>query len=88
MKTYTIITSIQAPTGSVKKLVQKLIPTQGRLLVIGDTKSPGRYELDNTQFYSLDKKLSLPFKLASGLPTEHYAKVKSSPYLAIKTPGD
>ena len=83
MKTYTVITSIQAPTDSVKKLVQKLMPTQGRLLVIGDTKSPERYELDNTEFYSLDKQLSLPFKLASRLPTEHYSRKNIGYLIAI-----
>lgn len=83
METYTIITSIQAPTSSVKKLVQKLIPTQGKLLVIGDTKSPEKYELVNTEFYSLDKQLSLPFKLASQLPTKHYARKNVGYLIAI-----
>jgi len=83
MKTYIVITSIQAPTDSVKKLVQKIIPAQGRLLVIGDTKSPERYELDNMEFYSLDKQLSLPFKLASRLPTEHYARKNIGYLIAI-----
>lgn len=79
----TVITTIAEPTNCVKILSQKLAGTNG-LIVIGDQKGPFCYPLQNTQFYSLQKQLTLNFKLASKLPVKHYSRKNIGYLLAIQ----
>ncbi|MFC5191145.1 STELLO glycosyltransferase family protein [Algoriphagus aquatilis] len=78
-----IITTIAEPTESVIKLSNKSIYSNG-LVIIGDKKGPFKYDLPNTQFYSLDNQLSLDFKLAKLLPTAHYSRKNLGYLLAIQ----
>ena len=79
-----VITTIQAPTDSVRKLAAALSALNCRLIVVGDKKGPGEYNLANVDFYPLSEQLKLPFKLADLLPTGHYGRKNLGYLLAIK----
>ncbi len=82
-----VITTIAEPTNCVKRLSQKLNGTNG-LIVIGDQKGPFSYPLQNTHFYSLQKQLSLDFKLAYKLPVKHYSRKNLGYLLAMQQGAD
>ncbi len=53
-------------------------------IVIGDTKSPAEFQLQGCDFWSVDRQLTLPFKLAEITPTRHYSRKNLGYLLAIK----
>lgn len=53
-------------------------------IVIGDTKSPEVFELDGCDFWSLQRQSSLNFKLASIVPSRHYARKNLGYLLAMQ----
>src|SRR5438309_1550991 len=53
-------------------------------IVIGDTKSPGEFQLDGCDFWSVDRQKNLPFELAAITPTRHYSRKNLGYLLAIK----
>jgi len=81
-----IITTIAEPTDCVKGLEEKTRDSNG-LIIIGDKKGPFKYDLPNTQFYSLEDQLKLDFKLAKMLPTAHYSR-KNLGYLIAISQGE
>jgi len=82
----TVITTIANPTKSVRILARKL-SEKGSLIIIGDKKGPTSYDIPNAQFYSLEKQLTLDFKLANKLPTGHYSR-KNIGYLLAMQQGE
>ncbi len=85
-KTFAVITSIQAPTPSVKGLCDRLRPHSIPLLVVGDKKGPFAYDLEGAEFFTLAQQAGLPFCLASLLPAGHYAR-KNLGYLVAMARG-
>lgn len=81
-----VITTIAEPTKCVKGLEKKTKESNG-LVIIGDKKGPFKYDLPNTQFYSLEQQLKLDFKLAKMLPTAHYSR-KNLGYLIAISQGE
>lgn len=79
-----IVTSIQAPTASLSKLARRTATAGMRLIVIGDRKSPDRFELDGADFYSIAEQLNLDLELARRLPENHYARKNVGYVLAIR----
>ena len=73
MKTYAVITTIQAPTRAVLSLGSHLKKHGVPLVVVGDRKGPMEYD-DWTEFLPIDSQYHLPFKLAGMLPEMHYAR--------------
>src|SRR5579885_1799997 len=66
-----VVTSIQHPTKQLKKLAN----IQGwRLLVVGDKKTPSDWHLENCEYLSPEKQLSLGYKLTPLLPWNHYCR--------------
>jgi STELLO glycosyltransferases len=89
---HSVITTIQRPTNSVRKLALRLADGKGKLVIAGDTKGPDYFELsdvegfanDQLTFLSIDDQLNNEFHLAQLLPTKHYSR-KNIGYLhAIK----
>lgn len=78
-----VITTIAEPTNCVKGLEKSVRDSNG-LIIIGDKKGPFKYDLPNTQFYSLDDQFKLDFYLAKLLPTAHYARKNLGYLIAIK----
>jgi hypothetical protein len=83
MNIYAVITSIQAPTESVRKLAKKLRHDSDRILVIGDIIGPSKYDLDGAGFYSLESQLLMPFQLSTMLPSGHYSRKNIGYLIAI-----
>ncbi len=79
-----VITTIQAPTESVHTLLRRLESAQSSLIVIGDRKGPTEYTLRGVQFFSLEDQLGSSFRLASALPTGHYARKNLGYLIAIQ----
>ena len=78
-----VITTIAEPTKCVIGLEKRTRDSNG-LIIIGDKKGPFKYDLPNTQFYSLDDQLNLDFKLAKMLPTAHYSRKNLGYLIAMK----
>ena len=70
-----VITSIAGPESKVlqtyaKECGERDIP----FIVIGDSKSPDNFHLNNCDFWDLDRQKTLQFSLAPILPTGHYSR--------------
>jgi hypothetical protein len=81
-----VITSIAGPESKIlmtyaKECGQRGIP----FIVIGDSKSPDNFQLDNCDFWSLDRQKTLEFNLAPILPIGHYARKNLGYLTALKT---
>ncbi len=81
---FAVITTIQQPTPSMLRLVEKLREASCPLLVIGDKKGPQDYPLPDSEFFSYEAQLKLPYRLAAQLPTGHYSR-KNLGYLIANT---
>ncbi len=53
-------------------------------IVIGDTKSPADFKMENCDYWSVERQLTLPFELAKITPTRHYSRKNLGYLLAIK----
>lgn len=69
-----VVTTIQRPTVSLRRLAARLRQGAAPLVVIGDRKGPDQFQLDNTVFLSLAAQRRLPGRLARLLPVNHYAR--------------
>jgi hypothetical protein len=78
---FTVITTVQTPTESVRLLAFQLSRVAGKLIVIGDQKGPADYNLEGAEFLPLSEQLKSDFDLARALPVGHYAR-KNVGYLA------
>ena len=83
---FCIITTIQAPTEAVIRLMPYLNNLESKLVVVGDKKGPAAYPLENAIFLSLQDQLESQFELARKMPTDHYAR-KNIGYLTAITQG-
>lgn len=79
-----VLTTIQQPTACAKKLGDVLNATGAPLIVIGDKKGPTKFEQNGAEFVPLALQQELPFKLATTLPTGHYARKNLGYLLAIR----
>ncbi|MEQ9409408.1 MAG: STELLO glycosyltransferase family protein [Fuerstiella sp.] len=93
---YTVITTIQQPTDSVRRLAARLADGRGHLVIAGDTKGPGSFDLSDVPdfsqeqltFLSIDDQLASGFQLAQLLPTKHYARKNVGYLQAIRANAD
>ena len=69
-----VVTTIQAPTESMRQLATRFEDDDTRLIVVGDAKSPRGYELAACDFLSLSQQQSMSLDLAKLLPTGHYSR--------------
>ena len=53
-----IVTSISAPNQSLRALADGVQAHGHSFLVMGDTKSPGEFQLDGCDFYDVDRQRS------------------------------
>jgi hypothetical protein len=86
---YSVITTIQRPTNSVRKLAACIANHQGHLIIAGDTKGPDSFDLSDVAgfrsnqltFLDIEAQRNTGFRLAELLPTKHYSR-KNLGYLA------
>jgi len=83
-KTFSVITTIQAPTACVRALVARLGTEGIPLLVMGDKKGPFSYDLEGAELVTLAQQEQLPFTLAPLLPKGHYVRKNLGYLLAIQ----
>lgn len=69
-----IVTSISAPNDVLKSLAMGSFANNISFIVVGDSKSPPSFVLENCRFYSLAEQKNLSLKLAEVLPERHYAR--------------
>lgn len=69
-----IITSINEPTKAVVKISHDAKKLNADFIVVGDTKSPKDFNLDNCKFLSVDEQIALDFTYAKIVPFKHYAR--------------
>jgi hypothetical protein len=82
--TFLVITSIADQNHLVLKQYAKEAAQHFiTFIVIGDTKSPQKFEMDGCEFYSVDSQNKLNFKLAKLLPFKHYARKNLGYLIAI-----
>ena len=81
---FSVITTIQSPTASVRELVSRLNTNTAKLIVVGDQKGPPSFDLQNVEFHSLQDQLSLGLELARKLPTGHYTRKNLGYLIAIQ----
>ncbi len=74
LKTSLVITSIAAPNEALKAFASKSKNHNIDFIVIGDTKSPDNFDLENCRFYSISEQDKLNYKLAKILPKKHYSR--------------
>lgn len=80
-----IITSIANDKHPILKQFAEECKTHNiPFIVIGDTKSPTDFNLQGCDYYSVEKQLTLPFKLAKITPTRHYSRKNLGYLIAIK----
>jgi hypothetical protein len=82
-KVAVIITSISAPNEVMRSIAKDSVSNKADFIVIGDSKSPKDFSLDGCDFYSVERQLSLPMKIAKLLPQKHYSR-KNIGYLICK----
>lgn len=82
--TFLIITSIANEGHPVlKQYAKESVVHDIPFIVIGDTKSPDKFELDGCDFYSIERQQAQNFELAKTLPVKHYARKNLGYLLAI-----
>jgi hypothetical protein len=69
-----VVTSINQPTKALIEIASKLPEHDFNFIVIGDSRSPDDFKLENCVFYSLERQLKLDFKYAQACPIKHYAR--------------
>ncbi len=78
MKPAVVITTIQAPTSSIRRWCKTI---DGPIIVVADRKTPDPWILDGCHVLSVWKQRQMPFRLLRMLPWNHYAR-KMIGYLA------
>jgi hypothetical protein len=81
-----VITTIQAPTASVRGMLAKARACGLSLVVMGDRKTPAVEWPEGSTFYGIDAQKDLGCTLATLLPENHYAR-KNLGYLVAMSSG-
>jgi hypothetical protein len=71
---HAVITTIQAPTPSVRSLLDSLRPVSAPLWIVGDRKGPSSFDVSGVRFLPLAAQLRLSYPLVADLPVGHYAR--------------
>lgn len=85
---FCVVTSIQAPTESMRALAARLAESGSPLLLVGDAKGPEHYPLDRAELYSFEQQNRSEFRLAPELGANHYARKNLGYLLAISRGAD
>jgi len=86
MKTAVVVTSISAPSNTLRALANGCRERGYNFFLIGDVASPPDFHLDGCAFFDLRKQAETGFKLATMVPQRHYAR-KNLGYLIAARAG-
>lgn len=79
-----VVTSIFDPNPSLKELARGAKQNSWDFIIVGDSKSPANFFLEDAQFFSLEAQRKLDFNLAGLCPVGHYTRKNLGYLLAIK----
>jgi hypothetical protein len=79
-----VVTSIFDPNPSLKELARGAKQNGWDFIIIGDSKSPANFFLEDAQFFNLEAQRKFGFSLASLCPIGHYTRKNLGYLLAIK----
>ncbi|NEQ70153.1 MAG: DUF288 domain-containing protein [Symploca sp. SIO2D2] len=82
--TYIVITSINAPNKAMKMFADGAQKYGAKFLVVGDTKSPQDFWLENSEYFSVDDQINEFDSMGRKCPTGHYARKNIGYLIAIK----
>ncbi len=74
MNKHLVVTSISAPNPALRALAEGAVRHDFQFTIIGDTKSPARFELEGADFIPIETQKQLPFRLAGLLRERSYAR--------------
>jgi len=83
-----VITSIAAPNGVMRQIAADCAERDLNFIVIGDTKSPADFSLENCDYYSVDAQIETGLAFAKICPTRHYARKNVGYLVAMKKGAD
>ncbi len=83
-----VITSISEPNKVLKQYSSECKKHNVDFILIGDTKSPKNFKLDNCNYYSIEEQRKLNFNLSKVLPEKHYARKNIGYLVAIQNNSD
>lgn len=70
----TVVTTIQHPTDAMRQLSDLSLQVNEMVVVVGDAKSPPRYELEHAVFLSLEDQSALAYETAATAPLHSYSR--------------
>lgn len=80
-----VMTSIAAPDNQVlRTFARECAVNDVPFIVVGDFKSPGRFQLNKCDYWGLDRQRQLPFELAGILPENTYARKNIGYLIAMR----
>ena len=74
MKLFAVVTSIQEPTESLRRLNIVMKELNSTLLVIGDRKSPNNFTLEGCKFIGIERQSTLGLEAATKIPENSYSR--------------
>jgi hypothetical protein len=83
-KSALVVTSIAAPNPVLAACAEGSRKHGVDFIVIGDTKSPPGFDLQDCDFWSIERQKNLPSRLASVLPERHYSRKNLGYLLAME----
>jgi hypothetical protein len=86
MSTVIVVTSINQPTQCLKAFTEGAVAHSGKLIVVGDRKSPEDFYLAGTEYLSLQEQIARFPRFAALLPRDSYTR-KNVGYLAAMESG-
>lgn len=81
-----VVTSINPPNHVLESIAKGSLKNNASFILIGDTKSPKDFSLQNCDYYSIDRQKKLKYSYAQLCPTAHYAR-KNIGYLIAAEKG-
>jgi hypothetical protein len=83
---FIIITSIAPSTNSILNTIAiDSKKNNVHFIIIGDSKSPADFELNNSNYYNIQQQKQLPYKLAKSLPENNYSRKNLGYLLAFNS---
>ena len=84
MKKILVITSIAKPNQCLKFIINKSFKNDVDVIIIGDKKSPKKFSLKNSSFFSLNQQKKLKFKFSNKCPINSYSRKNIGYLIAMK----
>ncbi len=81
-----VVTTISSPNRALRSIAEECGKRGWHFVCIGDSKTPADFELENCDYYSVERQKELGFRFADLCPLKHYAR-KNIGYLVALQAG-